>query len=65
MKGQRTLGETYTSGYFGTKIPDNWEAHPMNSTVVYNNAPSVKWSQYRGVCSKDKFLSRSFNRRLN
>ena len=44
MKGQRTMGDTYTSGYFGTRIPENWEAHPMNDTATYNNAPSVKWS---------------------
>lgn len=38
-KGQRTgavpLEQTYSSGMFGTKIPENWESFPMNDTAIY------------------------------
>jgi hypothetical protein len=33
---------------FGTKIAENWEASPMNSTAIYGAAPVKNWADKRG-----------------
>lgn len=63
--GQRTMADTFTSGMFGTRIAENWEAAPMNTTQIYNLSPQKKWSETRGDFNAEKFLSRTFNRRMN
>lgn len=50
---------------FGTRIPENWEAFPMNNTAIYGAAPVRKWADDRGDHSEERFLSRTFNRRMN
>ena len=63
--GQRTMGDTGYQSLFGkTKIKEDWEAHPFNDRDCYVKAPVVKHSYARGDFSNDKFMTRTFNRRM-
>ena len=48
-----------------TQRPVDWEAHPMNDTGIYERSPVARHSNTTlKAFDKDKFLSRTFNRRL-
>jgi hypothetical protein len=49
---------------FAQRIPDNWEASPLNDRAYYNKSPAVRHSEKRGDFSPDKFMTRTFNRKL-
>ena len=42
------MNDTFTSGMFGTKNAENWEAAPMNRTAIYDASPVKKWADRRG-----------------
>ena len=46
------MGNTFASGMFGTRIPENWEASPMNDTDIYNKAPVSKWHREEVITAK-------------
>ena len=56
---------TVTDFYVKTQRPVDWEAHPMNDTANYERSPVARHSS-NGLKAfdKEKFLSRTFNRRL-
>jgi|TARA_B110000977_G_scaffold161356_1_gene206240 hypothetical protein len=48
----------------GTWIADEWESTPLNDREFYYKSPAVKHSTMRGDFSPDKYMTRTFNRKL-
>jgi len=63
--GNKSMGESGYQSLFGkTKIKEDWEAHPFNDRDCYLRAPVVKHSYGRGDFAADRFMTRTFNRRM-
>ena len=58
------MNNTFTSGFSKSAIQPNWEAQLMNDREYYAKSPVAKFAISRGDISAEKFLSRTFNRRL-
>ena len=60
------MNYSFTSSMFHQKAPlrKDWEAQPLNDRDYYLDSPVAKFSKQRGDFSEEKFLSRTFNRRL-
>ena len=57
--------QTYGSSMFERPaLKPDWEAQPMNDRNYYLESPVAKFSRTRGDFSEDKFISRTFNRRM-
>ena len=56
---------TFTSSIFNkSNIPQEWEQHPLNDRKIYLESPAAKFSRSKGDFSQERFMTRTFNRKM-